>query len=234
MTGPLWGRGSRTDVGAARARPSLKQQRPSQTRDRVRGRRLGGPGAAPSARGGFPSSNRLALLPRDWSAVGRSGHGPRPGPLAARAARARGSPATPEEMLPPSPREAEGGNARTRIRGGAAAPRAGRGPAAGAAALRHWTAPSRAGARHRLGARGQGRPPDPAHGRRQVPLLPAPLAPPAAPDGGGLAAARPPRGPVSQDAAARRAGRAPRQHDRRGGPARGAGAHRRGRLAPRP
>src|SRR5207245_1126802 len=49
------------------------------------------------------SSNRLALRLRDWSAVGRSGHGPRPGPLAARAARARGSPATPEEMLPPSP-----------------------------------------------------------------------------------------------------------------------------------
>src|SRR5436309_1968768 len=50
-------------------------------------------------------------VPRGWSAGGRSDHGPHPGPLAARAARARSSPATPEEMLPPSPaRIAEGGS----------------------------------------------------------------------------------------------------------------------------
>src|SRR5207244_10454066 len=107
------------------------------------------------------------------------------------------APGAPGAILPPRPAvRREGGTAGTRIRGGATAPRPGPGPAAGAPALRHRTAPSRAGARHRLGARWQGRPLDPAHGRRQIPLLPTPLASPAAPDGGGLAAAGAPRGPV--------------------------------------
>src|SRR5205823_11505498 len=89
--------------------------------------------ALPFRRGGFPSSNRLPVVLRGGPPGVWSDHGPTPGrwPLElpgheVRRRLGRNATAVARE-------KAEGGNAGTRIRGGATAPRPGPGPAAGAA-----------------------------------------------------------------------------------------------------
>src|SRR5437870_4245433 len=104
VTSARRGRGVRTDGGGparvgGRARALLSRNaRPGKPGDvRVDRGALFPPGVDFGRQIGYLSSRR------GWSAGGRSDHGPHPGPLAARVARARSSPATPEEMPPPSP-----------------------------------------------------------------------------------------------------------------------------------